>query len=155
MTYSTTVAGKTITPKYLAPERDFNQPCGRSEDIFSLGCILLKIVFQLAKPYHQGDRRSRPPWFTKGWLYSSNIEEAKETLTFCERTTPHLAQLAFSVLRMLEVHPRSRPKINDILTDFQYLDAATFFGACCMPDSPSDMDSNKRNVPRDRPHISV
>ncbi|KAJ4377332.1 hypothetical protein N0V83_000157 [Neocucurbitaria cava] len=46
---SVTNGGHEITLKYHAPERAANQYCGKSEDIFALGCIYLEMGYRFAR----------------------------------------------------------------------------------------------------------
>lgn len=137
MTCSTTVGGKTTTPKYLAPERALKQPCGRPEDIFSLGCIFLEIghqVFRLDKP--------DVPWFQPGWLYSKNVEQVRELASTLVALSPKLPLshevLMALVVRMLNEDPALRPSIIKVVDTLAAI--SEFSGHCCSP-TPSRSSS--------------
>ena len=140
MTCSTTVGGKTTTPKYLAPERALKQPCGRPEDIFSLGCIFLEIgheVFRLGK--------TDVPWFQPGWLYSKNVEQVRELASTLVALSPKLPLphevLMALVVRMLNEDPALRPSITKVVDT---LAAMSAFSDCCCSPTPSA----NQNIPQ-------
>jgi serine/threonine protein kinase len=137
MTCSTTVGGKTTTPKYLAPERALKQPCGRSEDIFSLGCIFLEIghqVFRLEK--------TNVPWFQPGWLYSENVEQVRELASTLVTLSPDLPLsheiLMALVVRMLNNNPALRPSITKVVDTLSAI--SEFSGHCCSPTPSQSVD---------------
>ena len=67
---STTSGGEMITTKYQAPERANREPCGRSEDIFSLGCIFL----EMGHCFIPFPRETSRPWLQRGWSFQANLD---------------------------------------------------------------------------------
>jgi hypothetical protein len=111
--------------------------CGRSADIFSLGCVLLEIIVvqRCGSLEHVRLNRSDDPCFhanldrIDGWLRHSmqSAPSARENFLNCE------------VKRMLAANPTERPTIPELLLSFSAADMATaqldvlisIFGGCC------------------------
>jgi serine/threonine protein kinase len=82
---SATSGDDRITTKYQAPERANMQPCGRSEDIFALGCVFLEISTQTA--IDPGYPTLDLPWSQKGWSFQANLEKIYSLLEIRLRTS--------------------------------------------------------------------
>ena len=67
---STTSGGEMMTTKYQAPERANRERCGRSEDIFSLGCIFLEMAYCMTPVARETPR----PWLQRGWSFQANLD---------------------------------------------------------------------------------
>jgi len=67
---STTSGGETMTTKYQAPERANKERCGRSEDVFSLGCIFLEMAYCVNTIARETPR----PWLQRGWSFQANLD---------------------------------------------------------------------------------
>jgi serine/threonine protein kinase len=139
MTCSTTVGGKTTTPKYLAPERALNQPCGRPEDIFSLGCIFLEIGYQLFRPTLSFDYDRGPPWFESGWLFSTHVEDAVSLAQYMMRHAPQASWFMPLVVRMLDRNPAGRPLIAEVVASLATQPA--YSNHCCRPTTPRSLNN--------------
>jgi serine/threonine protein kinase len=145
LTCSATVGGKTTTPKYLAPERALNQPCGRPEDIFSLGCIFLEIGYHVFRKVDDNDEEA--PWFQPGWLFSNNVEEA---ISFAEASAillPEAGWLRRLVIRMLNQDPALRPMITEVVQ--QLTEMSVLNGICCRPKISRIIGFRRIIAPRD------
>lgn len=79
LTHSTTSEGDNIILKYHSPERAGKEACGRSEDVFALGCIFLEMAYQLVRPVLQPKQRPAP-WQKKGWYFQAHIGDLNDTL---------------------------------------------------------------------------
>jgi serine/threonine protein kinase len=146
MTCSTTVGGKTTTPKYLAPERALNQPCGRPEDIFSLGCIFLEVGFQLFGVVPMLGANKGAPWFQPGWLFSNHIGDATHLAqnimggmesNFASSSVSLLMRL---VVKMLDCNPARRPSIVEVVATLATY--PQFNGNCCLSTAPRSLDTS-------------
>ncbi|KAI4714130.1 hypothetical protein J4E89_001580 [Alternaria sp. Ai002NY15] len=143
---SVTSNGDQITAKYQAPERANRQPCGRSEDIFSLGCIYLEIAYCMARLGQDIPR----PWLQKGWSFQANLNQVQEWMKPLGRPSwfsdpksdsRHVAvlvtELPVLLKPMLAAASNDRPSIQDIVdslsTPFVESRGATFTGECCAP----------------------
>jgi serine/threonine protein kinase len=149
MTCSTTVGGKTTTPKYLAPERASNQPCGRPEDIFSLGCIFLEIGYQLFGKISVFRENQGAPWFQPGWLFSTHVEDAvslaQDVMHHIEPggpLEPHVSLLMPLVVRMLDQNPARRPLIAEVVAALAR--QPKFSGYCCRSTKPQSLDTDTK-----------
>jgi serine/threonine protein kinase len=143
------------TPRYFAPEYIIpyslvltnrltnmrrmaeKKKCGRSADIFSLGCVLLEIIMvqRCGTLEHVRLNRSDDPCFhanldrINGWLRQSKqrVSSTRDNFLNCE------------VKRMLAAKPSDRPTISELLASFSAADMATtqldgfisIFGGCC------------------------
>ncbi|KAI4671714.1 uncharacterized protein J4E78_000210 [Alternaria triticimaculans] len=143
---SVTSGGDQITAKYQAPERANRQPCGRSEDIFSLGCIYLEIAYCMAR-FGQDIPR---PWLQKGWSFQANLNQVQEWMKplgrpswFADPKSDSrlvavlITELPVLLKPMLAAASNDRPSIQDIVdslsTPFVESIGATFTGECCAP----------------------
>ena len=148
MTCSTTVGGKTTTPKYLAPERALNQPCGRPEDLFSLGCIFLEIGYQLFRSRFSSDYDRGPPWFESGWLFSAHVEDAVSLAQDVMHQmvpgplAPQASLLLPLVVRMLDRNPARRPLIAEVVANLTTQPG--FSGHCCRPTKSRSSDTDTK-----------
>ena len=146
MTCSTTVGGKTTTPKYLAPERALNQPCGRPEDLFSLGCIFLEIGYQLFRSKFSSDYDRATPWLESGWLFSTHVEEAVSLTQELVRLmrpgflAPQVSLLMPLIVRMLDRNPARRPLITEVVASLATQPA--YSNHCCRPTTPRNLYNN-------------
>ena len=111
--------------------------CGRSADIFSLGCVLLEIIMvhRCGTLEHVRLNRSDDPCFhanldrIDGWLRHSTQSPSSARENFINS----------EVKRMLTAKPSDRPTISELLTSFSAADMATtqldvsisIFGGCC------------------------
>ncbi|KAI4917192.1 hypothetical protein J4E90_003699 [Alternaria incomplexa] len=143
---SVTSGGDQITAKYQAPERANRQPCGRSEDIFSLGCIYLEIAYCMALLDPDVPR----PWLQKGWSFQANLNQMQEWMKplgypryipnpkwDSRQITVLIMELPVLLKPMLAAASNDRPSIQDIVdslsTPFVESSGATFTGECCAP----------------------
>ena len=145
---STTSGDEMMTTKYQAPERANSERCGRSEDIFSLGCIFLEMGYGMISLTRDNPR----PWMQKGWSFQANLDDIQgwmkplnrivwkekfsEGVSFRNVTfTTSFPQL---LMPMLAHASSDRPSIQDVL---HALSVATFVGhgnsmfidGCCRP----------------------
>lgn len=138
-TLSMTENNERGTPKYFAPEVAAYQLSGRAADIFSLGCVFLE-MHVLA----QGDtldvlrhlRSAQDKSFQANldpilfWLQKSEYSE--ELASQCD------GYLKMAIANMLAREPTERPKIAEIRSTLDLLDALqqrnkaeALFGTCC------------------------
>ncbi|KAF3054013.1 hypothetical protein E8E11_007856 [Didymella keratinophila] len=127
---SATSHGHRITTKYHSPEREARQRCGRSEDIFGLGCIFLEIALVVS-----GNLRNElfNPRQERAWSFQANLHQKDSWLLGLNNNpvfgrsmnAPQLRQL---ISGMLAGNPRDRPKISDVL---EVLEGMNLFGSCC------------------------
>jgi len=70
---SATNNGDSMTPRYHAPERATRGQlfCGRSEDIFALGCIYLEMMYRIRGQSFESNVNKR----VKGWSYQANLDQ--------------------------------------------------------------------------------
>jgi serine/threonine protein kinase len=125
---SVTSGGDRITMKYRAPERAGMEPCGRSEDVFAIGCIFLEIsAYTTSYPTIQASDR---PWAQEGWFFQANLEQIYSILKNRLRTSSFTYECAFSRLlgQMLAKDPQERPKTQAILDTLCQPPFKYFFG---------------------------
>lgn len=137
---SATSGWDNMTARYQAPERASKQPCGRSEDVFALGCIFLEMsAFATDTVPLESTVR---PWSQKGWSFQANLGEVYRFLDVRLRTSSYAHACAFDQLlaQMLSREPGERPMIRHVL---QKLSSSPFgpsggihpfnryFGRCC------------------------
>lgn len=135
-TVSTTDNCERGTPKYFAPEMAAFDKCGRSADIFSLGCVLLEMYTLKQGQTLEVLRKLRP---RNDKSYQSNLDKIHQWLS---RSTGHEdpgnIQIRNQIQYMLAREPTDRPTINNIQTTFALFDAVlqqsskvSLFNKCC------------------------
>ena len=141
---SITSGGDQITAKYQAPERANQEPCGRSEDIFSLGCIFLEMAYCVASPPRSDPR----PWLQKGWSFQANLDQVQDWMkplgrpgTFMNSESrrsdiaKHIARLPRLLEAMLAPARNDRPPIKYVVhmlhARFVNNGRILFAGGCC------------------------
>jgi serine/threonine protein kinase len=125
---SVTSGGDRITMKYRAPERAGMEPCGRSEDVFAIGCIFLEMsAYTTSCPTIWALDR---PWAQEGWFFQANLEQIYSILKNKLRTSSYTYECAFSRLlgQMLAKDPQERPKTQAILDTLCQPPFKYFFG---------------------------
>ena len=129
-TVSTTDNCERGTPKYFAPEMAAFEKCGRSADIFSLGCVLLEMYTLQQRQTLEVLRELRSKHDKS---YHSNLEGIHEWLS---RSTGD--QINTHIQLMLARDPTKRPRISEIRTNFALIDLAlkrsmkaSLFNKCC------------------------
>ena len=126
---SATSNGDRTTAKYHAPEREAMSRCGRSEDIFGLGCIYVELTLTLSRvPVQQCFN----PTGQDGWSFQSHLDQVEVWLNNSSEDLPGVASLIRS---MLKRSPAERPTIADVVGSLSALDQRTgdvsYFGSCC------------------------
>ena len=115
--------------KYHAPEREAMGRCGRSEDIFGLGCIYIELILALSRV--SVPQRLNPTG-SEGWSFQYHLDQVDVWLG---SSSQQLLDVAFLVRPMLEQSPSQRPTILDIVGSLSALDKRTesvsYFGSCC------------------------
>jgi serine/threonine protein kinase len=137
--HSTTSGWDRVTAKYQAPERANNQPCGRSEDVFALGCIFMEMsaVLLYPSPVHSSEHI----WHQKGWSYHASLSGVKQVLyrsfetyrTYLAKDDPE-CRLLRTLIGMLSAVPKNRPTISQVLQVLSGPPKASFggfFSPCC------------------------
>jgi serine/threonine protein kinase len=137
-THSATSDGDNITTKYQAPERANRQPCGRSEDVFGLGCVFLEMsVYVIPELLSQ---RTDTPWSQEGWSFHTSLEVIYHLFDAVSLPSDHPAHgLDRLIVRMLAYNPDDRPMIDNILHTLSGFSpwklsapySNRFFGNCC------------------------
>jgi hypothetical protein len=126
---SATSNGDRTTAKYHAPEREAMSRCGRSEDIFGLGCIYVELTLTLSQVLVQ---QCLNPTGSDGWSFQSHLDQVEVWLNNSSRDLPGVASLIRS---MLKRSPAERPTIADVVGSLSALDQRTgdvsYFGSCC------------------------
>ena len=126
---SATSNGDRTTLRYHAPEREAMGRCGRSEDIFGLGCIYIELILTLSRV--SVPQRLNPSG-SEGWSFQSHLDQVEVWLRNLSRDLPGVASL---IRRMLKRSPAERPTIADIVGSLSVLDQRTgdvsYFGPCC------------------------
>ncbi|KAF1850274.1 kinase-like protein [Cucurbitaria berberidis CBS 394.84] len=133
LTQSATDGGHNITLKYQAPERAQQKPCGRSEDIFALGCIFVEIAHQLARPVLEPKERWTP-WKQRGWYFQANLKEVEAYLLLLKRSLGGFElnhSLPELITGMLALEPDDRPSVDQVIG---MLSKGGFFDECCQPE---------------------
>jgi len=146
---SVTSGGDVITAKYQAPERANLQPCGRAEDIFSLGCIFLEMTY-CTSPLPSDIPR---PWLQRAWSFQANLKHVQDWMeplytagsiaeNFKEdglyRIVECIARLPRLLVPMLAPVSNNRPSIQDVLhvlsaTPLVANGTTAFIADCCAP----------------------
>jgi len=145
---STTSGGEMMTTKYQAPERANRERCGRSEDIFSLGCIFLEMDYCMT-PFAQDDPR---PWAQRGWSFQANLDRIQDWMkplqrinwkeNFTEEASPCNVTITTNfpklLMSMLAHASSERPSIQDVLHTlsvafFVSNYESVFIAECCRP----------------------
>jgi len=125
--------------KYHAPERESKGRllCGRSEDIFALGCTYLEMMYRL---------RGLPiedhlnPAGVMGWSYQANLHSIRrwlESLIVTSDTRDYWATGFTTLIRMMMARDsQSRPNVEQVivfLARLETLKDVELFGLCCRP----------------------
>ena len=141
---SVTDNGERGTRKYMAPEMAAFQPNGRSADIFSLGCVLLEMVFlfdtfaeemvTVLKQCRTQDDRS----------FHANIESIQYLLQYPEQfrmiaglLSPDLNRVLQLLRKMISRDPGQRPSIQIVHSEIAFINATMYesssllFEPCC------------------------
>jgi len=133
---SVTNGGDTTSLKYQSPERAASQPCGKPEDVFTLGCIYLEMSYRLASDPVRGG--SSFPWAERRFYSSLNhIDAWIAPLSMNPMMT--IRNLAALIKRMVLRHPSQRPLIHVVLTELHFASVdgtqsslgPSFFSTCC------------------------
>jgi serine/threonine protein kinase len=134
---SATSNGDQTTAKYHAPEREAMSRCGRSEDIFGLGCIYLELILTLSRTSVQ---KCLNPSNSEGWSYQCHLDQVELWLA---SSSTELSDVAFLVRRMLKQSQAQRPTISDVVGSLSVFDKGTknvhYFGPCCRECNDSDI----------------
>lgn len=143
---SVTSNGDRITLKYHAPERHAMEPCGRSEDIFGLGCIFLEVGIVVCKKTRE---LIWNPNKEQGWSYQANLDNKDRWLNHLRDhpTGIRFGQMKALIGSMLERNPGQRPSMSQVTRILKRLErestgafqtrvesqGGTFFDRCCTP----------------------
>ena len=126
---SATSNGDRTTTRYHAPEREAMGQCGRSEDIFGLGCIYLELILTLSRVSVQ---KCLNPTESEGWSFQAHLDQIE---FWSDSSSRELSGVVSLVRRMLERSPSQRPTISDLMGNLSALDKRTrdvsYFGSCC------------------------
>lgn len=126
---SATSNGDNTTTRYHAPERENKGRCGRSEDVFGLGCIYLEVAVALSCVIVEGVSN---PIGEKGWSFQANLGHLEGWL---QRIPDELAGLRVLIRSMLALDPTHRPSMSEIVESLHALertsDVYEYFGLCC------------------------
>ncbi|OSS46669.1 hypothetical protein B5807_08778 [Epicoccum nigrum] len=133
---SATNNGDRTTTKYHAPEREAMDHCGRSEDIFGLGCIYIELTLTLSRV--SVPQRLNPTG-SEGWSFQSHLDQVEFWL---DSLSEELSDVASLVRPMLEQSPFQRPSIAEIVNGLSALDQKVgdvcYFGSCCRARNSSE-----------------
>jgi serine/threonine protein kinase len=134
LTTSETSGGDRITIRYHAPEREEWRPCGRAEDIFSLGCTFLEMGYRICgfRPKDYLKPTNSSPWSFQANLGSMHLWLAPFRL----QETSLESFLSGVIERMMAYETRERPTIDEVtalLRLHSRRDRDSFFGPCCKP----------------------
>ena len=133
--HSVTEGFDQITRKYHSPERASQKPCGKPEDVFSLGCTFLEMIYRLGQPWVE--TISMPGFHQEGWSFHEHLEDLptwmNEILATKDPVREHAAQI---IVRMLETTPNHRPTVMDVVDHLSTGGWTTplthnFFSTCC------------------------
>jgi serine/threonine protein kinase len=143
METSVTSGGEVITTKYHAPERDNRQPCGRAEDVFSLGCIYLEMSYAMLDS-HQAPSA---PWAVPQTGFSfhgqlSNSDDWIQTLLKREKNV-NIDWLAL-VRMMLSLVDKERPTIRTVLKHIHAITRPSLclVDTCCSRPLPTGTEAS-------------
>lgn len=145
---STTSGDEMMTTKYQAPERANRERCGRSEDIFSLGCIFLEMGY-CTIPLARDTPR---PWSQRGWSFQANLDRIQDWMKplnkiFWKEKIPegvnprnvtNTTSFPQLLMPMLAHVSNDRPSIQDVLhalsvASFVAHGNIMFLSDCCRP----------------------
>ena len=128
---SATSNGDRTTTRYHAPEREAMGQCGRSEDIFGLGCIYLELNLTLSRVPVQ---KCLNPTDSEGWSFQSHLDQLERWL---DNSRKDLSDIVSLIRSMLDRSPSQRPTISEIVSGLSLLDQkmgdVCYFGSCCRP----------------------
>jgi serine/threonine protein kinase len=145
LTDSATSGGEMMTLKYHAPERAARERCGKAEDVFALGCVLLEIGTRLTTSTNRTPFHALPvlvlPWTQKMWSFHANLHHIDTWLKpFFDDREERLRLIGELIKRMMSYKAEDRPRMGDIVAYIfgtQRLGSrhviANFFHDCCGP----------------------
>jgi serine/threonine protein kinase len=126
---SATSNGDRTTARYHAPEREMMEHCGRSEDVFGLGCIYLEIALTLCQVKTEACLN---PSRQEDWSFQSNLDQ---TWCWLDKVAGELAELRPLLHQMLARDPADRPAILEVVSVLSKCEMAgkirRYFGPCC------------------------
>jgi len=95
------------TPRYFAPEVAAWRPNGRPADVFSLGCVLLKIMTL----HNRGSLEFSRQHGTADPSFHANLDRLNTWLGNLSTTVPW----QFAIRNTLSADPKLRPTVTDLL----------------------------------------
>ena len=127
---SATSNGDKTTTRYHAPEREKRGRCGRSEDIFGLGCVYVEMALTLCGV---GTEPCLNPEGQKIWSFQSNLDQTSRWLG---NVSGELADLCPLIHQMLEYEATQRPIISEVVSRLSKHKTSSsvteYFASCCM-----------------------
>ncbi|KAF2493443.1 kinase-like protein [Lophium mytilinum] len=160
---STSANGEVINRKYHSPERAQMQPAGRSEDIFSLGCIFLQMAYGVAQIPLQLLEELRGNGDKSFQANLGNVD--KWIYQLRKGDSMKLRFLAAIVKDTLSKQPKDRPGAEEIIAVLKAIDAlpiesdalvrCSFVHSCCsasrtMSSSSQSTKMRERSILKDK-----